>query len=425
MVLPKAHPYSTFVSKFNAMKKQLLATLFFGMTLSLSAQVVDDSITMQTGRTHESFYSLSNGEVANVDNTDWDVAFDLSGFGASVRSNGHTGTKVWVYPNGTVWGSVDTTGMNWDNTLYNSETSWSIGAFDQDADAQDPFDLGWGEYNVVTHVVTGNRIFIVELATGDYKKLIIEQLASGVFNFRHADLDGNNEVSASVTKGDYTDKNFAYYSIVNDQIVDREPANDTWDIVFTKYTAYLNPPGAHYGVTGVLANHDVFVRQADGVDPAVADYNNFDVDSVINVIGYDWKTFSMGSYTIPADLSYFVEDQNDDLWQIIFTRFDLSSSGKVVFSKEKISSANVDEIEDLNAFGIYPNPATDEATVLYDSDAPATISIIDVNGSVVYQETLEQGFVTHKLTLTNFQSGVYFVNLSTANGSTSQKLLVQ
>jgi hypothetical protein len=406
------------------MKKQILASLFITVTLGVSAQV-EDSITMQAGRTHESYYNLETGEVLNVDNTDWDIAFDLSGFGSSIRSNGHIGTKVWVYPNGINWPTVDTTGTVWDDPMYNSETTWRTGAFDQDADPQNQLDLGWGEYNFVTHVITGDRIFIVELSTGDFKKVIIESLASGVYSFRYADLNGANEVIETVTKSDYSGKNFVYYSIANQQIVDREPANDSWDIVFTKYMGYLNPPGTFYGVTGVLSNNGVHVRQADGVDPSMADYNNFQVDSVIDVIGHDWKSFSMGTYTIPADLSYFIEDLDGALWQIIFTRFDLSSSGKVVFSKEKIASANVSEIEDMNAFGLYPNPATGVATVVFDTDSDAQLTITDMNGGVVYQESLSSGFATHNLTLTNFQSGVYFVNLSTELGSTSQKLIIQ
>ncbi len=409
------------------MKKQILATLFISASLGASSQVVDDSITMQAGRTHETYYNMNTGEVSNVDNTDWDIAFDLSGFGSSVRSNGHTGTNVWVYSNGINWPTVDTTGMVWNDAMYNSETTWGTGAFDQDADPQDPFDLGWGAYDMVTHAITGDRIFIVELSTGDYKKLIIESLTGGVYSFRHADLDGSNEVSQTVTKGDYTGKSFVYYSIVNDQLIDREPANDSWDIVFTKYMGYLNPPGTFYNVTGVLSNEGVHVRQADGVDPSMADYNNFTVDSVIDVIGHDWKTFNGGTFTydIAPDVSYFVEDLDGDLWHLIFTRFDLSSSGKVVFSKERVASADVEEIGDMNAFGLYPNPTQDVATVVFDTDSGAQLTITDMHGSVVHQESLSSGFVTHNLTLTSFQSGVYFVNLSTEQGSTSQKLIVQ
>ena len=166
-------------------------------------------------------------------------------------------------------------------------------------------------------------------------------------------------------------------------------------------------------------------QQGDTI--TAADYNNFAVDSVIDVIGHDWKSFNGGTmtYEIPTDLSYFVEDLDGDLWHLIFTRFDLSSSGKVVFSKERVASANVEEIDGLNAFGIYPNPAEDVTTILYDSDSEATLTIVDMNGSVVHSEQLSSGFETHNLTLSSFQSGVYFVSLSTEQGSTSQKLVVR
>ena len=308
---------------------------------------------------------MENGEQANVDNTNWDLAFDLSGFGASIRTNEHIGTEVYVYPNGTDWANVDTTGMAW-NTFHNSETTWAIGALDQSNNPSDPFDLGWGTYNPVTHQITGDSIHIIKLASGDYKKLMIESLASGVYSFKHADLNGANEVSNTVTKGNYTDKNFAYYSITNDVVIDREPANNTWDIVFTKYVGELGP-GTYYGVTGVLSNNGVHVREANGVDPSTANYYDYTVDSVINVIGWDWKSFNMStfSYDIAPDLSYLVEDQSGDIWHIVFTKFEGSMTGKVVFSKELISSASIDPLQDITSFGIYPNPAGDQTTLVF------------------------------------------------------------
>ena len=240
------------------MKTSLLLTVLIGAHFTSYSQQVEDSIEMLPGYTNESYYSMENGEQANVDNTNWDLAFDLSGFGASIRTNEHIGTEVYVYPNGTDWANVDTTGMAW-NTFHNSETTWAIGALDQSNNPSDPFDLGWGTYNPVTHQITGDSIHIIKLASGDYKKLMIESLASGVYSFKHADLNGANEVSNTVTKGNYTDKNFAYYSITNDVVIDREPANNTWDIVFTKYVGELGP-GTYYGVTGVLSNNGVHVR---------------------------------------------------------------------------------------------------------------------------------------------------------------------
>lgn len=409
------------------MKTKILLGIFIGAGFTVSAQLVEDSIEMLPGYTNESYYSLSNDEQLNIDNTNWDLAFDLSGFGSSVRTNEHTGTEVYLYTNGTDWTSVDTAGMQW-NSMHNSETKWSVGSFDQSINGVNPFDLGWGVYNPVTHVISGDSIHIVKLSSGDYKKVMIESLSSGVYSFKHADLNGANEVSATVTKSDYTDKNFAYYSIVNDLTIDREPANDSWDIVFAKYSALLQQ-GVNYGVTGVLTNNGVYVREASGIDPDMAVYTDYTIDSVINVIGWDWKSFNgiTFSYDLAPDLSYFVKDKTGNIWHLVFTKFEGGSTGKVVFAKEKISSASIDDLEDLTSVGIYPNPAKDQATVVFNSIAESVqLSIIDLSGSIVMNEQLsEKGFVSHTISLIGFQSGTYFVRLSTSHGVVTKKLFVR
>ena len=49
----------------------LVLTMIF--TYSIYAQT--QSISLQPSYTNQSFYSMENGEVANVDNADWDLAF--------------------------------------------------------------------------------------------------------------------------------------------------------------------------------------------------------------------------------------------------------------------------------------------------------------------------------------------------------------
>lgn len=409
------------------MKKHLLLTAFIGTGFGLTAQMVQDSVEMLPGYTNESYYSLSNDEQANVINTNWDIAFDLSGFGATIRANEHTGTETYVYPNGTDWSNVDTTGMAW-NVLHNGDEKWSIGAFNKGNVSANPFDLGWGIYSPVTHHITGDSIHILKLASGAYKKLMIESLAGGVYTFKHADLNGANEVSATVTKGDYTDKNFAYYSIDNDVTIDREPANNTWDIVFTKYVTQLSP-GTHYGVTGVLSNNGVYVREASGVDPATAVYTDYTVDSVINVVGWDWKSFNMGTfmYDIEPDLSYFIQDLDGNIWHLVFTRFEGTSTGKIVFAKELVSSASLVENEDISSFGVYPNPADDKATIVYNSNVDEVhLTITNINGAAMHQQEFNgTGFNTEQVNVSTFPTGVYFVRLSTAQGVNIQRLVIR
>ena len=81
--------------------------------------------------------------------------------------------------------------------------------------------------------------------------------------------------------------------------------------------------GNPYGVTGVLSNSGVQVAQVDNVpDPnSYSDYLQHTMTSEINIIGYDWKSFDMStfSYSVEPYRCYFIKDQNDKIWRIVFT----------------------------------------------------------------------------------------------------------
>ena len=172
------------------MKKSLLIYTILILSFTCFSQV-SDSVVIQPGYTHQSFYNLSSGEVANVDNENWDLAFSLSAYGSSIRINGKTGTELYVYPDGdsSSWNTIDISAISGWSKLYDSDTSWSLGAFDASANPANPLDLGWGVYNTVTHHITGDSLHIIKLSNGDYKKLQIKKLAGGTYDFRFANND--------------------------------------------------------------------------------------------------------------------------------------------------------------------------------------------------------------------------------------------
>lgn len=408
--------------------KLLFTTIL--ISASTYAQVVLDSIYMQAGYTNESYYSLADGEAANVDNTTWDLAFGTSSFGVDIRINNHTSTKLWVYPGATnaYWSSFstsDTVGMNnWDS-FYNGEEYWDQGALNMSADPANMFDVGWGIYNSTTHQIIGDSIHIIKLSNGDYKKLMIESMIGGVFSFKYADLDGSNEVTATITKSDFTGKNYGFYSLQNNTELDREPLSADWDIVFTKYiTEYA--PGVPYGVTGVLSNIDISVREALGVDPSTANYLDYTADDRINTIGWDWKRFTGGVYVTKPDTSFFVEDQNMNLWQLIFTKFEGSSTGKIVFSKELKTAAELVEAGNISALHVYPNPASSHATVAFHAYSDQVeLNVYNAAGSLVASENLSAaGFVNYNLDLTSLNEGLYYIQLNSAGNQVTEKLII-
>ena len=402
----------------------LISQSFFSQT--------NDNISLLPTYANQSFYNLNTGEVANVDNNNWDIAFSAGGYGSAIRINGQSGTLLYTYPNGDIsdWNTVDISTIATWNPINNSDTSWGLGAFNVNADPTNGMDLGWGIYSTITHHITGDSINIIQLSNGDYKKLQIIKLSSGNYDFKYANIDGSSEVITSISKSTFTGKNFGYYSIINDIEVDREPLSSEWQILFTKYITQLSP-GVTYSVTGVLANNDIQIAKAENIDVANADHSAHSFSTHINAIGYNWKSFNMSSfsYDIQDSLCYFIKDDLDNIWKLQLTGFDGSSTGNIYFNVENIQSANMLENNDIT-FTIYPNPSiNNEVSVIYDlnnNSNSSEIHITDINGKLVRSYILNNnGFNVNKLSLTEFSPGVYVVSLVNGNSIVNKKLIVQ
>ena len=133
--------------------------IFFTLVFSnrVSAQVISDSVTINPGYTHQVFYSLPNGGYPAVDNTNWDIAFQLRGFAASIMINSRNNVQLYKANKSIAdWSTMvtaDTTGIiNAGYELHNSDLSWDLGAFSSTNDTTNQFDLGWGVYDFITHI---------------------------------------------------------------------------------------------------------------------------------------------------------------------------------------------------------------------------------------------------------------------------------
>ena len=413
--------------------KKIILTYSLILLFVCSFSQNSDSVIINPSYTNQSFYNLNDGEIANIDNTNWDLAFSSSGYGSAIRINAQAGVELFVYPNGDIndWNSVDITNINNWSSIINSDTTWTIGAFNATSDPTNSLDLGWGVYSTITHHITGDSIHIIKLSNGDYKKLQMIKLSSGVYDFKYANIDGSNEVTTNVSKSNYTSKNFGYYSLTNEAELDREPDSDSWHILFTKYVSEIYP-GTNYAVTGVLTNKDIEVAKAEGVDISNVNYNSYSFSSQINTIGYNWKSYNMSSfsYDIVDSLCFFIKDDFGSIWKLQLTGFEGSSSGKINFNIENILSAS-DNVLDKNVFAIYPNPTkSKEIKIIYDlnysSSSSNKFDFYDMNGKLVKSlELANNGFFERDVNIYDLKSGIYFVSLITGEKSFQQKLIIQ
>ncbi|MEZ4806763.1 MAG: T9SS type A sorting domain-containing protein [Flavobacteriales bacterium] len=408
----------------------LSIALLFG-TLSFAQTEV--TVNTAAANADQVYYSLLNGVVATAPLAEWDLAFEITGFTSSILVNTAKGHLVYQTDAAiTDWASVNVPDEASWIALNNSETNWSEGALTYGSTVdEEGFDLGWGTYNMVTHVVAGTRIYAIQMVDGGWKKLRINGLSGGVYSFTYADLDGSNEQNASLVKADFTGKNFGYWDMSSHQAVDHEPMAAEWDLVFTKYLSYIPAGDAWYAVAGVLANMPVECAQLDGVDPITVEHGAAEgqYGTDINVIGSDWKVFNMTTfmYEYVTDRAYFVKDVAGNLWKLVFTGYGGSATGTMTFTQQLMSATAVAEV-DLGSAMIFPNPAIGQAHVVLDLPVQdAVVSILALNGQELRTQRLNgiTRSTVHSIDLAGIPSGMYMLRVAHAEGVIGSRLIVQ
>jgi len=422
------------------MKKTTLTLFAAILTLLLSSPVLqaeEDTVNMTSGYALDVYYNIVTGVETTSPRELWDIAFSTKVFSASILINDGSGTELYTWGNGDTsgWAMVDTIGLSTWKPLYNDENDWEMGAFTRNENGHP--DYGWGMYNSITHEVIGDSLYILKKADGMTYKIWIKKktynMGNPVYIFKKAMLDGSNESEVTIDCTPYTTKNFIYYSLTAGQVIDREPASADWDILFTKYVGLFPGNNIPVVVTGVLSNYNLGVSEVHGVsqllftDPYTQPY-----DSARGVIGWDWKTFNMATFTYVVDDSvvYFMQAPDGDIWKLYFEVFQGTSTGIITLRKFNITTSGLEDIEAGDqAMLLYPNPASDRVNLSTDLEAgqQATVQVCSMNGAIVREHrfTGQAGLETESIPLEGLPGGVYFVRLQSGSTSATSKLIIR
>jgi hypothetical protein len=384
------------------------------------------TITVSTaaGNAQQTYYSLQNGVVGSHALAAWDLAFELTGITGSIRVNTAKGIRVYKAPFTIAqWDQLDTTGLAsaWPQQ-HNSETDWSSGALNQGL-TSNPFDLGWGIYNMATHNVIGDSCFVLKLADGTWRKLRIDNYlsATNAFNFTWANLDGSGQQSASLVRSDFPGKNFGYFSFASGTTLDLEPPSAEWDLLFTKYMAFVPfPQPSMYPVAGVLQNRNREARRVNGVTPAYSDWSSGPFTLAINTIGYDWKTFNQAAmqWEYATDRVHFVKDAAGNVYRLVFTAYGGSATGEMTFEQTLMSSTGMEEQQRAQAV-VFPNPVVGgQAWLQLELPAGgATVIMADAAGRELAAHALAgSGPVLQPIDVGGWAPGLYVVRVQAGGG---------
>jgi len=183
-------------------------------------------------------------------------------------------------------------------------------------------------------------------------------------------------------------------------------------------------------VTGVLTNKNMEVAKVENVDVNNANPIGLSFQSAINTVGYNWKSFNMGtfSYDIQDSLCYFIKDIAENIWKLQLTNFEGSSTGKIVFNVEGVTSTELEKDNGFT-FNIFPNPSNNgKISFIYDANRiydNSSIDIFNINGNLILRLHLkDSGFNMKNIALEGIDSGIYIVSFSNGNDRITKKLVI-
>lgn len=412
------------------MKRQLTFLSFLAFGIFVSAQSTTVNLSLQPDYSDEVFFDFSANTFQSFPVSNWDLAFLRNGqFSFATRINTGVGIEVYEASNDPAdWATIDVANIgNW-TRLFNSDTTWTVGAFDKGTAT-----YGWGEYNPTNHHVEGKVVFVLKYADGSFKKFMIEDFYGG-YTFKYADWNATTSTwgaDENYVLPNSTNPNnlFNYFSLVTDSEVIAAPEVDDWDIVFKKYATDLG--GTMYPVTGVL--HKPGTTVAENIEPGGnGNTSNLQYFDDINVIGYDWKTYSGSGYTLDPDLYFYLKQEDGTIYRLHFLSFDGSATGNVSFEYEDVTAQmGTVAFNAENSFSVFPNPSTDgQVQILYEtntgSGTPGRVAVFSLTGKKVFETQLENnGFYNQTLDLSNLSSGVYLLRFQAGKFLGTKKVVLK
>ena len=421
------------------MKKNLLSIasgiilMIFGMSGMAQVPMLPQTVTMDPGYVNEVYYQFSTGNSTTAARDTWDISFRTQTMSSSILINDGSGAALWTYPYADTsgWATLDTFDFYLWTPMYNDPTDWENGAFSRHATGHP--DYGWGVYNMVTHVITGDSIFIIQLVDGSLKKIWIVEKDSpqNTYLFRYANLDGSDFQEIALDCNLFTSKDLIGFNMQTHLPVDYQPVKESWDILFTKYMA-LHPTGSPYIVTGVLSNPVCATKKYYPVDPDFNDWQLDPWDSTRSNIGWDWKWFDLSAmmYLIEDSMVYYVDDQVHNVYRLVFTAFEGTSTGVIEFGIANVGTTGIGESKHSNFhISLYPNPATEQINVeierINQLNEQMTLTLMDMTGRTFRQEVIPYGQEKTSWNISRLAPGAYFMIVSAGNDRSVYKFLKQ
>lgn len=404
------------------MRKIILGVLALGMSY-LNAQVDElgyktAEISLGNNYGNRAFFNFGTETISSQDANNWDVAFwRISSTDFGSRVNDAKNMEVYEASNNPAdWENINLANIeSWGDPLYNPDQTENLqeGAFEQGS-----AEYGWGSYNFMTHHIEGKVIFVLKyLADESYIKFMITDYYGG-YTFKYAKWNGSSwgETQTKTIANGNNNRYFNYFSFTtNDVVENNEPEIGNWDLMFTRYWTFYNGI-MMYRMAGVIQSPEVSIKRIEETQAT----NNFTIpadgySTIITSIGHSWKPTS-GVYD---NVVYYMK-KGEDVYRIYFIENGGASTGNMFFKYKKVAgNMGVEELE-MAKIQVYPNPVVNQLNI-QSVESIQEVKIYNVNGQLV--ANAKPNANTTNMNVSSMKAGVYVVQIHTAKGVQSTKLI--
>jgi len=261
------------------------------------------------------YVSLEKQEVVHTSKTDsWDMAFQAGRFGKEIYINEAKGMSVYR------------TAAREFNQVSLADTSDVI--WRQDEPDGLPGGSAFGDWSSIGHNEASVYIVRMDVLGTAFKKIRCISVSDGDYLIEVGDIQSSSGTEF-VIKKDFN-RNYVYFDLsLLSQVEDIEPPSNTYDLIFTRYgyTFYDQNPPLPYVVTGVLLNPQSTLAYKDSTqtfyDLTGAFCSQIEFSNAQDVIGFDWKTYSVdkGLYVVNQSYNYLIRTQSENYYKLRFLDF--------------------------------------------------------------------------------------------------------
>ncbi|PJA08522.1 MAG: hypothetical protein COX70_03395, partial [Flavobacteriales bacterium CG_4_10_14_0_2_um_filter_32_8] len=213
------------------------------------------------------------------------------------------------------------------------------------------------------------------------------------------------------------------------QINPLNPSQITWSSQSTSYVSYraaaiydywMNKP-VFVGGSEITYNYDGIAYNGSGGVPPKGFSLGFDAYSP-NDLGPTFQQYVGFDTILPIDLrgiAFPFSYGNYIAGGMLYNQEVSNKTYKIFYDHAE----SVNELTNDNLFKLFPNPVTNQLTIVFKEIEKRTIRLIDVLGKKVLED--KNSDVTIKVNVSQFSKGIYLLKVETDKENSSQKIIIQ